>query len=71
MLARGGQRVELVNPTVLDASDGMALMPALVRPGLRLLRVTRVMRLAATSSSWLGVLTGGRADRHLHHAQRP
>jgi hypothetical protein len=33
---------------MLDVSDGMALVPALMRPSLRLLRVTGVLRLSAT-----------------------
>jgi hypothetical protein len=32
---------------MLDVSDGMALVPAVTRPALRLLRVTRVRRLSA------------------------
>lgn len=48
VLERGGRRVELVEPRVLDASDGMALVPVLVRQSLRLLRVTQVLRLSAT-----------------------
>jgi deazaflavin-dependent oxidoreductase (nitroreductase family) len=47
-LERGGRRVELATPRLLDASEGMALVPTLVRPALRLLRVTRVLRLRAT-----------------------
>jgi deazaflavin-dependent oxidoreductase (nitroreductase family) len=49
-LDRGGRRVDLTGPRVLDAGDGLALVPALMRPGLRLLRVTRLLRLSATSS---------------------
>jgi deazaflavin-dependent oxidoreductase (nitroreductase family) len=44
-LERGGRRVELTGPAVLSASEGLALLPALVRPGLRLLRVTSYLRL--------------------------
>jgi hypothetical protein len=33
---------------MLDVSEGMALAPALMRPALRLLRVSRVLRLSAT-----------------------
>lgn len=47
-LELGGRRVELVDPRVLDVSEGMALVPALMRPALRLLRVTGVLRLSAT-----------------------
>jgi deazaflavin-dependent oxidoreductase (nitroreductase family) len=47
-LERGGRRVELTGPRLLDAGEGMALVPVLVRPALRLLRVTRVLRLSAT-----------------------
>ena len=47
-LERGGQRVELTDPRMLDVGDGMALVPAPMRPALRLLRVTRVLRLSAT-----------------------
>jgi deazaflavin-dependent oxidoreductase (nitroreductase family) len=47
-LERGGRRVELTAPRMLDASDGMALVPAPMRPALRLLRVARILRLSAT-----------------------
>jgi deazaflavin-dependent oxidoreductase (nitroreductase family) len=47
-LERGGRRVELTGPRMLDVGEGMALVPAPMRPGLRLLRVTRVLRLSAT-----------------------
>jgi deazaflavin-dependent oxidoreductase (nitroreductase family) len=47
-LLRGGRRVQLVGPRMLDVSEGMALVPALMRPALRLLRVSRVLRLSAT-----------------------
>jgi deazaflavin-dependent oxidoreductase (nitroreductase family) len=46
-LERGGRRVELTDPRMLDAGDDKALVPAPMRPGLRLLRVTRVLRLLA------------------------
>jgi deazaflavin-dependent oxidoreductase (nitroreductase family) len=45
---RGGRRVELTDPRVLAGSDGMALLPAPARAGLRLLRVSRVLRLSAS-----------------------
>jgi len=47
-LERGGRRVQLADPRMLDASDGMALVPTPMRPALRLLRVTRALRLSAT-----------------------
>jgi deazaflavin-dependent oxidoreductase (nitroreductase family) len=47
-LERGGRRVELTAPRMLDISDGVPLVPAPMRPALRLLRVTRVLRLSAT-----------------------
>jgi hypothetical protein len=47
-LERSGRRVQLAGPRMLDVSEGMALVPALMRPSLRLLRVTRVLRLSAT-----------------------
>jgi deazaflavin-dependent oxidoreductase (nitroreductase family) len=47
-LERGGRRVELTDPRLLAGSEGMALLPALVRAGLRLVRVTRVLRLSAS-----------------------
>jgi deazaflavin-dependent oxidoreductase (nitroreductase family) len=47
-LERGGRQVQLGDPRMLDVSEGTALVPALMRPGLRLLRVTRVLRLLAT-----------------------
>jgi deazaflavin-dependent oxidoreductase (nitroreductase family) len=46
-LKRGGRRVELTGPRLLDAGDGMPLLPAPMRPALRLLRVRRVLRLSA------------------------
>ena len=47
-LQRGGRRVELTAPRLLDVSDGMALVPAVMQPALRLLRVRRVLRLSVT-----------------------
>ena len=47
-LQRGGRRVELTNPRMLDVGEGMTLVPAVMRPALRLLRVTRVLRLSGT-----------------------
>jgi hypothetical protein len=47
-LQRGGRRVQLTEPRMLDVSGGTALVPALMRPGLRLLRVRRVLQLSAT-----------------------
>lgn len=47
-LERGGRQVELTDPRLLDLGEGMALVPAPMRPALRLLRVTRVLRLSAT-----------------------
>ncbi len=47
-LERYGRRVELTDPCVLAGSEGMALLPAPVRAGLRLLRMPRVLRLSAT-----------------------
>jgi deazaflavin-dependent oxidoreductase (nitroreductase family) len=47
-LERGGRRIELTTPMVLAASQGMAQLPAPMRAGLRLLRVTRVLRLSAS-----------------------
>ena len=46
-LERGGRQVELTAPRMLDISDGVTLVPAPMRPALRLLRVTRVLRLSA------------------------
>jgi deazaflavin-dependent oxidoreductase (nitroreductase family) len=46
-LRRGGRRVALTGPRLLDAGDGMPLLPAPMRPALRLLRVRRVLRLSA------------------------
>jgi hypothetical protein len=46
-LERGGRQVELTAPRMLDISDGVTLVPAPMRPALRLLRVTRVLRLLA------------------------
>jgi deazaflavin-dependent oxidoreductase (nitroreductase family) len=47
-LERGGRRVELTAPRMLDADAGMTLVPPPMRPALRLLRVRRVLRLSAT-----------------------
>jgi deazaflavin-dependent oxidoreductase (nitroreductase family) len=47
-LQRGGRRVALIDPRMLDVSEGMTLVPALIRPVLRLLRVTNLLRLSAT-----------------------
>jgi deazaflavin-dependent oxidoreductase (nitroreductase family) len=44
-LERGGRRVELTRPVVLEREDGAALLPAPVRPGLRLLGVSHLLRL--------------------------
>jgi deazaflavin-dependent oxidoreductase (nitroreductase family) len=46
-LFRGGRRVRLAEPQVLDADEGMALVPLPMRPALRLLGVTRILRLSA------------------------
>ena len=46
-IERGGRRVELADPRLLDARDGMALVPLAMRPSLRLLRVRRFLRLSA------------------------
>jgi deazaflavin-dependent oxidoreductase (nitroreductase family) len=46
-LERGGRRVQLAGPRMLDVNDHMALMPPPIRPALRLLRVARVLRLSA------------------------
>ena len=45
-LERGGRRVELTNPSVLVGSEAMAMLPAPVRMALRLLHITRVLRLS-------------------------
>jgi deazaflavin-dependent oxidoreductase (nitroreductase family) len=47
-LERGGRGVELTAPRLLAGGEGMALLPAPARAGLRLLRVTRVLRLSAS-----------------------
>jgi deazaflavin-dependent oxidoreductase (nitroreductase family) len=47
-LQRGGRRVTLLDPRMLDAREGRALVPALMRPVLRLLRVTHLLRLSET-----------------------
>ena len=46
-LQRGGRRVELTHPRMLEVADGIALVPPPMRPALRLLRVRRVLRLSA------------------------
>jgi deazaflavin-dependent oxidoreductase (nitroreductase family) len=47
-LERGGRQVELTAPRLLGISAGIALVPAPLRPALRLLRVTPFLRLSAT-----------------------
>jgi deazaflavin-dependent oxidoreductase (nitroreductase family) len=47
-LERGGRRVGLTDPRMLDIGQGRALLPAPLRPVLRLLRVRRVLRLSAS-----------------------
>jgi deazaflavin-dependent oxidoreductase (nitroreductase family) len=44
---RGGRRVELGDPRLLDAGGGMALVPLAMRLALRLLRVRHLLRLTA------------------------
>jgi deazaflavin-dependent oxidoreductase (nitroreductase family) len=46
-LRRGGRRVELTAPRMLPVGEGIGLLPAPMRPALRLLRVRRVLRLSA------------------------
>jgi deazaflavin-dependent oxidoreductase (nitroreductase family) len=46
-IERGGRRVELTDPRLLDAGDGVALVPLVLRPALRLLRVRHLLRLSA------------------------
>ena len=46
-LERGGRRVELTAPRLLDVDAGRTLLPPPMRPALRLLRVRRVLRLSA------------------------
>jgi deazaflavin-dependent oxidoreductase (nitroreductase family) len=45
-LERGGRQVRLTDPRMLDVGEGSTLVPIWMRPGLRLLRVTRVLRLS-------------------------
>jgi deazaflavin-dependent oxidoreductase (nitroreductase family) len=46
-IERGGRQVELTAPVMVDAGTGMRWVPAPIRPGLRLLRVRRFLRLSA------------------------
>jgi deazaflavin-dependent oxidoreductase (nitroreductase family) len=46
-IERGGRRVELTAPRLLDAAAGRTQLPPPMRPALRLLRVRRVLRLSA------------------------
>jgi hypothetical protein len=46
-IQRGGRRVELADPRLLDAGDGRALVPLALRPALRLLRVRQLLHLSA------------------------
>jgi deazaflavin-dependent oxidoreductase (nitroreductase family) len=48
MLQRGGRSVELTAPRVVAVSEGRALLSVPVRVGMRLLRVSRVLRLSAS-----------------------
>jgi deazaflavin-dependent oxidoreductase (nitroreductase family) len=45
-LQRGGRRYELVDPKLLDAAGAAALLPAPLRPALRLAPGLRFMRLS-------------------------
>jgi deazaflavin-dependent oxidoreductase (nitroreductase family) len=45
-IERGGRRVELTDPRLLDADAGLALVPVPMRPALRLLRVRRFLLLS-------------------------
>jgi deazaflavin-dependent oxidoreductase (nitroreductase family) len=45
-LEQGGKRIELTNPGVLVGSEAMAMLPAAVSAALRLLHITRVLRLS-------------------------
>jgi deazaflavin-dependent oxidoreductase (nitroreductase family) len=45
-LQRGGRQVHLANPRLLDADAAAPLLPAPLRPGLRLLPGIRFMRLS-------------------------
>jgi deazaflavin-dependent oxidoreductase (nitroreductase family) len=47
-LEQGGKRIELTNPSVLVGSKAVAMLPAPVRTALRLLHITRVLRLPAS-----------------------
>jgi deazaflavin-dependent oxidoreductase (nitroreductase family) len=47
-LERGGRRLELTRPSLLRGGDGVALMPAPLRPAVRLLRLRGFLRLSAT-----------------------
>jgi deazaflavin-dependent oxidoreductase (nitroreductase family) len=47
VIERGGRRVELTDPRLLDARDGRNLVPLVLRPALRLLRVRHLLRLSA------------------------
>ena len=48
ILEQGGKRIELTNPGVLVGSEAMAMLPAPVRTALRLLHITRVLRLSTS-----------------------
>lgn len=45
-LERGGRRIELTDPHLIVGDEGMALIPAPMRAGLRLIGVIRVLRLS-------------------------
>lgn len=47
-LEQGGRRVELTDPSVLAGSEGITLLPAPARAGLRPLGVNRFLRLSAS-----------------------
>jgi hypothetical protein len=44
---RGGRRLELADPRLLDAAGAAPLLPALLRPALRVVPGIRFLRLSA------------------------
>jgi deazaflavin-dependent oxidoreductase (nitroreductase family) len=46
ILERGGRRVELTAPRLLTGDEGITVLPAPVRAGLRLMRTSQVLRLS-------------------------
>jgi deazaflavin-dependent oxidoreductase (nitroreductase family) len=59
-LVRGGRRFELINPRLLDAAAAAPLLPAPLRPALRVVPGIRFVRLSAAGPEQRGAEHAGR-----------